>query len=384
MGLTGIIWRGRPATPVQTSGSGGHRPHPDIDETMAYLSATDDRYGYTVAWTDCLARGTSLGRSVITSGDFAAPGDLGPKDRRDPLAFRPGARIGAPRGFPSGLLNPVTVGLANEAWFRKAPRRREGEIQTIGAFFHPLDGIRNWNRVYGPAGFRQYQFVVPLGQEGVVRRAQTDQRRAGYLVRAVLKQFGPADPGFLSFRCRAGRWRWFPGGHAGPRRAAGPADEVLDSGSRVYLAKDSGAARGFAGMYPRLEEFRTRWSWTPAACSPPTSPPPGIAGSAARRSGRRYRVRMKSSGSRGASGTGAAGWPAPTAPIGSQPSGEPSVARSHRQNMVLDTQHGRSSAASATRGFWTAAPPPPRTSRSRRRAARPGRRGPRRRPGTAR
>ena len=127
-------------------------------------------YGYTVAWTDCLARGRNLGRSVITSGDFAALGDLPAAARRDPLAFRPSARLGAAGVFPSGLINAV-VGLANEAWYRKAPRTATGEIQSIGKFFHPLDGIRNWNRVYGPAGFRQYQYVVPFVGGGLVRQS---------------------------------------------------------------------------------------------------------------------------------------------------------------------------------------------------------------------
>src|SRR6266478_5095424 len=65
MGLTGIILAAAvQLTPVQTSRVRVDTVRTaDIDETMAYLSATDDRYGYTVAWTDCLARGASLGRS---------------------------------------------------------------------------------------------------------------------------------------------------------------------------------------------------------------------------------------------------------------------------------------------------------------------------------
>src|ERR1039457_4867794 len=67
MGLTGIILAAAGSLqPVQTSRVRVDTVRaPDIDETMAYLSATDDRYGYTVAWTDCLARGAALGRSVI-------------------------------------------------------------------------------------------------------------------------------------------------------------------------------------------------------------------------------------------------------------------------------------------------------------------------------
>ncbi len=262
MGLTGIILRaGVQLTRVETSRLKVDTVRTaDLDETMAYLSATDDRYGYTVAWTDCLARGAKLGRSVITSGDFAAVSDLAPWDQRDPFAFRPGGRLGAPAVFPSGLLNPATVGLANEVWYRKAPRRLDGQIQTIGTFFHPLDGIRNWNRVYGPAGFRQYQFVVPLGQEQVVHRAlqRIGVARAPSFV-TVLKRFGPADPGFLSFPLAG--WTLaldFPARTPGLDGLLDQLDaDVLDAGGRVYLAKDSRVRpEVLAQMYPRLADFR--------------------------------------------------------------------------------------------------------------------------------
>jgi decaprenylphospho-beta-D-ribofuranose 2-oxidase len=262
MGLTGVILRATvQLTKVQTSRVRVDTVRTrDVDETMAHLSGTDDRYGYTVAWTDCLAKGAALGRSIITSGDFAALSDLAPKDRRDPMAFRPAARLGAPAMFPSGLINRHTVALANEAWYRKAPRRRVGEIQTIGAFFHPLDGIRNWNRVYGPAGFRQYQYVVPFGQEQVIRRSleRISAARAPSFV-TVLKRFGPADKGLLSFPMPG--WTLaldFPARTPGLPGLLDWLDElVLAAGGRVYLAKDSRVSAGMLiRMYPRLDEFR--------------------------------------------------------------------------------------------------------------------------------
>jgi decaprenylphospho-beta-D-ribofuranose 2-oxidase len=262
MGLTGIILRATVAMKkVETSRLRVDTVRTrDIDETMAYLTDTDSDYGYTVAWSDCLARGAALGRSVITSGDFAALDDLPAKARADALAFNPAALASAPPVFPSGLLNRRTVALMNEVWYRKAPRRRTGELQTIAAFFHPLDGIRNWNRVYGPAGFLQYQYVVPFGQEDAVRRSfeRISQERAPSFV-TVLKRFGKADPGLLSFP--------MPGWTLAldfPARTPGLAglldwldDLVQEAGGRVYLAKDARvSARMLERMYPRLEEFR--------------------------------------------------------------------------------------------------------------------------------
>ena len=261
MGLTGLIVRAtvqlkRVATSrvrvdtVRTA---------DIDETMAVLAEHDRAYGYTVAWSDSLARGASLGRSVVTSGDFAELTDLPSAGRGDPFAFRPGARLGVPAGFPPGLINRYTVAVANEAWYRKAPRQRRVGLQTIGAFFHPLDGIRNWNRVYGPGGFRQYQYVVPFGQEAAVRRSfeLISQARAPSFV-TVLKRFGEGDPGLLSFPLAG--WTLaldFPARTPGLARLLDLLDRlVVNAGGRVYLAKDSRVpADVLAQMYPRLEEF---------------------------------------------------------------------------------------------------------------------------------
>jgi len=262
MGLTGIILRAE----IQLRSVESSRLRvdtvrtADIDAAMAYLEATDTRFGYTVAWLDCLAAGGSLGRSVITSGDFATLAELAPADRRDPLAFRPATRIGAPPACPPGLINRYTVALANEAWYRKAPRSRTGEIQSIGKFFHPLDGIRNWNRVYGPAGFRQYQYAVPAGQDQAVRRSveMISRARAPSFV-TVLKRFGPGNPGYLSFPIEG--WTLaldFPARTPGLDGLLRRLDElVATAGGRVYLAKDSRVSpEMLAAMYPRLPEFR--------------------------------------------------------------------------------------------------------------------------------
>jgi decaprenylphospho-beta-D-ribofuranose 2-oxidase len=262
MGLTGIILRAAiQLTKVETSRIRVDTVRTgDLDTAMAYLSAADDRFGYTVAWLDCLAGGRNLGRAVITSGDFATMDELPAADRRAPLAFRPRARLGAPAACPPGLVSRAAVALANEAWYRKAPRRREGEIQTIGAFFHPLDGIRNWNRVYGPAGLRQYQFVVPAGQHEVLRHCLEliSAARAPSFV-TVLKRFGPGDPGYLSFPLAG--WTLaldFPARTAGLAALLDRLDQlVAEAGGRVYLAKDSRVRpQVLAGMYPRLGEFR--------------------------------------------------------------------------------------------------------------------------------
>ena len=162
--------------------------------------------------------------------------------------------------IPPGLINRCTVAAGNQAWFRKAPRHRCGELQTIGQFFHPLDGIRNWNRVYGPGGLRQYQYVVPFGREAAVRRSfeLVSKARAPSFV-TVLKRFGPGDPGLLSFPMAG--WTLaldFPARTRGLAGLLGLLDQlVIEAGGRVYLAKDSRIpAELLPQMYPRLADFR--------------------------------------------------------------------------------------------------------------------------------
>ena len=51
---------------------------------------------------------------------------------------------------PAFDTEPSSSSAFNELWFRKAPRRRLGELQPIPAFFHPLDSLGRWNLLYGP------------------------------------------------------------------------------------------------------------------------------------------------------------------------------------------------------------------------------------------
>jgi decaprenylphospho-beta-D-ribofuranose 2-oxidase len=175
----------------------------DLDDVLARMAGGDHRYQYSVAWIDCLARGAARGRSVLTRGGHARLDDLPARAR--PSALRPEPRSGAaaPPWVPSGLLNRTSVRAFNAMWFHKAPAAERGRLQPLHAFFHPLDGVRGWNRVYGRRGFVQYQFVVPLGQEGAVDLALerlSAARCPSFL--AVLKRFGDANAAPLSFPMR--------------------------------------------------------------------------------------------------------------------------------------------------------------------------------------
>ena len=152
----------------------------DLDDCMARMTARDDEYRYSVAWIDCLARGRTwagpCSPGATTPGSTTCPAPR----RADALRFDPVVRAQVPVTPPSGLLNPLTVAAFNELWFRKAPRpARRAARSRSPRFFHPLDGVGDWNRLYGRRGFVQYQFVVPVGADDALRAVhRAAERRA--------------------------------------------------------------------------------------------------------------------------------------------------------------------------------------------------------------
>jgi decaprenylphospho-beta-D-ribofuranose 2-oxidase len=236
---------------------------PDLDAVLAGLRAADQHFPYTVAWVDCLARGRSLGRGVLTSGTHAPAAALPRRACSHPLAF--GGNLGdrlpaVPPLFPAGLMRRESALAFNEMWFRRAPRRRTAQPQRIGSFFHPLDALPDWNRLYGPRGLLQYQLVVPDNAASVVESVIGRLAASGTPgLLAVLKRFGAGDPGPLSFPTTG--WTLavdLPSGARGLGDLLDTFDEqVAAAGGRVYLAKDSRLRPELLpAMYPRLDEWR--------------------------------------------------------------------------------------------------------------------------------
>jgi FAD/FMN-containing dehydrogenase len=259
MGLTGVIVRA--AFRMLRVGSSAIRQRtlraPTLDHAFAHFEATLD-WTYSVAWIDCLATGRDLGRSAIMLGEHADPAELPAPRRAHPFA-RPAPRPKrVPVDLPAFVLGGTSVRLFNRAYY--AAQREGTRIVDLDPYFYPLDALLDWNRIYGRAGFVQYQCALPLdaSRSGIAEllSAIADAGTGSFL--AVLKRLGPASFGTLSFPIEG-----YTLALDFPVSAANLAlldrlDAIAHAhGGRVYLAKDARLSpAAFAAGYPRLDEFR--------------------------------------------------------------------------------------------------------------------------------
>ena len=255
LGLTGVItWAEMQLRPVAGPWMDVETLRvPDLGTFFALCEASDRDFEYTVSWIDCLASGKSLGRGILQRANHS--------DSRAPGPQIGARRLSVPITSPVSFVNAASLRLFNTLYYHRAPARSRREQQHFEPFFYPLDGILNWNRLYGPRGFYQYQCLVPRehGERAVARLLEAIARsRLGSFL-TVLKQCGAAEsPGVLSFPAPGFTLAVdFPNGGARLERLFATLDDIVAAaGGRLYPAKD-GRMPGalFRSGYPRWQEF---------------------------------------------------------------------------------------------------------------------------------
>jgi FAD/FMN-containing dehydrogenase len=255
LGLTGLITTARlqlrrvPGAWID----GDSRRFANLGDFFVLAAASDSDYEYTVAWLDCAAAGPKLGRGVFMRGNHAHHAAAQPAARR-------------PRRFPfTPPISPVTrlsVRLFNEFYFHRPSAQTPERLWHYEPFLYPLDSILDWNRMYGPRGFFQYQCVLPNTdardalQDMLGRIGSSGQ--GSFLV--VLKQFGTMPSiGLLSFpRPGVTLALDFPNRGASTLRLLESLDAITrKAGGAVYPAKDARmSAESFQQYFPAWQQFQ--------------------------------------------------------------------------------------------------------------------------------
>lgn len=242
MGLTGVILRAAiRLTPVR---SGWIRQEmlcaSCLDEAVDLFERFAERT-YSVAWIDCLAAGAELGRSLVMLGEHAGDDELDARRRAAPFDVPTKRKRKVPLDAPGFALNRYSVRAFNALYYSKGRRSQGESLIDWDSYFYPLDSVLEWNRIYGRAGFAQFQCVIPLSasKEGIAEllRAVSGAGQGSFL--AVLKRMGPQESRF-SFPMEGYTLALdFPIGKASLALMDRLDAIALAHGGRFYLAKDA-------------------------------------------------------------------------------------------------------------------------------------------------
>ena len=261
MGLTGIIRRlALKMRPVETAWMRQETVLAPTLEAAVEAFEASGGWTYSVAWIDAMARGRDLGRSVLYRGEHARLDEIPPAARAAPLTPPPRrGTLRVPLDAPGFLLNRLSARAFNLAYWQASRRKAGVQIVDYETYFYPLDGILQWNRLYGRRGFVQYQCVFPLetSLKGMRAMLETvhDAGLGAFL--AVLKLMGPQSRGGLSFPMEGYTLALdFPVTRPLPALLARLDAIVTAHDGRLYLAKDARMdAETFRNGYGDLEAF---------------------------------------------------------------------------------------------------------------------------------
>jgi FAD/FMN-containing dehydrogenase len=225
-------------------------PYANLDEFFRLADESEADWEHTVSWIVCISGGG--GRGIFMRGN---PVDVGrpqePTGRNLAMPFVP----------PVSLVNKLSLSAFNMAYFNLKKWQAGLGIIHYESFFYPLDNLLEWNRMYGPKGFFQYQSVVPreVGQDAAQAMLGEVVRSGDGSFLAVLKTFGNRQAvGMMSFPQPGVTLAMdFPNKGARTLRLFERLDAIVrKAGGRIYLAKDARMPCDlFEAGYPRLAEF---------------------------------------------------------------------------------------------------------------------------------
>lgn len=225
-------------------------PYYNLDEFFELADSSEQDWEHTVSWIDCMnganARGLFM-RANLTEVEHLEEPKI--KDKTFPISP------------PMSLVNGLSLPIFNFAYFHKNSLKKGKQIIHYEPFFYPLDAVHEWNKMYGPKGFYQYQSVVPrdVGKDATAEMLKAIKKSGEGSFLAVLKTFGNRESGgLLSFPQPGVTLALdFPNRGDKTKKLFDTLDAIIrEAQGRLYLAKDARMPRSlFEVGYPRFNEF---------------------------------------------------------------------------------------------------------------------------------
>ena len=234
IGLTGVILTARlKLKPVCGPWINAENvPYENLDEFYQLAISSEANYEHTVSWIDCITGNGE--RGIFMRGNNASDPEYCTVDRNIKVPFM----------MPFSLVNRFSLFAFNKMYYWAQTMKSSKYKAHYEKFFYPLDNILEWNRIYGPKGFFQYQCVVPMdgGFEAIkeMQKVISESGQGSFL--GVLKTFGKKEPaGLLSFPKEGFTYALdFPNLGAKTLKLFESLDAIVKNvHGRLYLAKDA-------------------------------------------------------------------------------------------------------------------------------------------------
>jgi FAD/FMN-containing dehydrogenase len=224
-------------------------PYEGLEEFFELANSSEALWEHTVSWIDCMS---IKNRGIFMRANHAK------KDAGSTISSR---KLTIPIVPPVSLINRLSLSPLNAAYYHLQKWRSKSSTAHYESFFYPLDNIAQWNKMYGPKGFYQYQSVVPkeVGLEATSEMLKAILKSGEGSFLAVLKTFGNrSSKGMLGFP-KAGVTLAldFPNMGNSTHKLFENLDAIVqEANGRIYLAKDARMTKElFEFGYPRLQEF---------------------------------------------------------------------------------------------------------------------------------
>ena len=256
LGLTGILIEATiqlsriRSSKVQVS----RKSFGNFSDLFEAMKSQVNRSEYSVAWLDLISK-NNFGRGILETANHVT------SNPHPEFSYMAKPALPLPNHLAGTFLRRSTVKAYNSLRFLSASKTETIRKTELSTFMHPLDKVRNWNRLYGKSGIIQWQIAVPEVSEHTLFDVIDSIGKAkvpAFLV--VLKKLGASNQAPLSFPMQG--WTLavdFPANYKRIYTFLDALDqELMQAGGRIYLAKDARLdPELIPKMYPDLDEWKS-------------------------------------------------------------------------------------------------------------------------------